>query len=137
MSYLTKEGFEPNHREFGMHVRSEVARAPALQVATKIAQRANAIAPFDPDKAAKSKRRRRLRYSYTAGPTRTIRVGRYGRAAAQVYSDVIEASTQEFGTSTQPANRPLLRAAFLVIIGEGLGTASDFRVGDTTGQGGA
>lgn len=117
MSLETRSGFVPDHTEFGLHIRSEIARKPALQVAKKIAKRANATAPYA-EKKKGDRRRRHLKGSYTARPDGILKVGRNTRAIAVVESTVLEASTQEFGTKTQKANRPLLRAAIAVSIEE-------------------
>lgn len=117
----TRQGFIPNHQEFGLHIRSEIARKPALQVAAKIAARANQTAATqDPEeKRKKSRRRRVLKGSYVVGiPKAPLRVGRNTRSYATVESDVFEATTQEFGTKTQRPRRTLLRAAIAVSIEE-------------------
>ena len=116
MSLETRQGFVPDHKEFGLHIRSEIARKPAIQVATKIAERANETAPFA-EKKKGDRRRRHLRGSYRVKPT-NVRVGRNSRASAMVYSELIEASTNEFGTKSQKARRPLLRAAIAVSVEE-------------------
>lgn len=118
MSLVTKQGFEPNHKEFGLHIRSEVARKPSLQIAEKIAAVANHSAPWQPEEIKAKKapdRRRRLRDSYVARADGNLRVGRNSRAISVVESTVLEASTQEFGTRFQRPSYPLLRAAMLVI----------------------
>jgi hypothetical protein len=117
MSLETRTGFHPNQREFGLHVRSEVAGRPPLQVATKIAARANMAAAFRP-KVRGDKKSRHLKGSYHARRDGNLRVGKHTRAIAVVESDVVEASTKEFGAPGQPAERPLLKAAVAVSIEE-------------------
>lgn len=108
----TKEGFEPNHREFGMHIRSETARKPALMVAAKIANRANARAPFDPD----NEDGKHLKGSYKSGPDGNLRVGRNARAIAKVWTDDDAGTPVEFGNKTTRAQHVLTGAAISVII---------------------
>lgn len=117
MSLQTKEGFEPNHEEFGLHIRSAIAQKPAVQVAMLIATRANNTAPFA-EKKKGDRRRRHLKGSYKARPDGNLKVGRNTRAIAIVESTLLEAATAEFGTQYQRAQRPLLRAAIAVSIEE-------------------
>lgn len=115
MALITKEGFEPNHKEFGLHIRSEVARKPAVLIAEKIASRANARAPITVKKQG-DRRRVHLKGSYRAGPDGNLRVGRNTRAIAVVESKVEEAVFREFGTEDQPASHILLNAAIGVVL---------------------
>lgn len=111
----TKEGFEPNHREFGQHIRSEIARKPALLVAAKIARRANARAPFDPNRDPNDKSPR-LKGSYKSGKDGNLKIGTNSRAIARVYSLVKHADPVEFGNKTTRAQHVLTGAAISVII---------------------
>ncbi|MBC7593726.1 MAG: hypothetical protein H7288_07295, partial [Kineosporiaceae bacterium] len=121
MTLETRKGFQPNHKEFGLHIRSPIARRPAILVAIKIARRANATAAVQDPILRKQKTRRRkiLKGSYKVVlPKTPLRVGQNSRAYAIVESTTLEASTQEFGTKTQRPRRPLLRAAIAVSIEE-------------------
>ena len=121
MTLETRKGFVPDHKEFGLHIRSKEARQPAVTIAIKIANLANATAAVqDPEERRKKTRRRKvLKGSYKVVlPKTPLRVGRNARAYAIVQSTTLEASTQEFGTSTQKPKRPLLRAAIAVSIEE-------------------
>lgn len=55
MSLQRGRGFVPNYVEFGKHVRSEAARAPAVLFAEKVAAFANATAPVQVGDAARKK----------------------------------------------------------------------------------
>lgn len=133
MSLVTKQGFEPDHREFGLHIRSEIARRPPMQVARKIARIANATAPFAPKKKG-DRRRRHLKGSFVARPDGVLRVGRNTRTVAVVESTVREAAPNEFGGPGQDPQHTLRSAAFVVLGTEpGLG---EFRVERTNWEGG-
>lgn len=110
----TGVGFVPNHKEFGLHIRSEIARKPSLLIARKIAGVANHSVAFRPKRKG-DKKRRHLRGSYRARPDGNLRVGLNTRAISVVESTVLEASTEEFGTRFHRPSYPLLRAAMLVI----------------------
>lgn len=111
----TKEGFEPNHREFGQHIRTEVARKPALLVAAKIAARANIRAPFDANRDPNDKSPR-LKGSFKSGKGGNLRVGRNSRAVARVWTLVKHADAVEFGNRTTKAQHVLLGAAISVVV---------------------
>lgn len=117
MTLETRRGFHPNQREFGLHVRSDIAARPSLQVAIKIAARANETVPFR-EKVKGDKKRRHLKGSYHARRDGNLRVGKHSRGISVVESTVLEASTKEFGAPGQPAERPLLKAAIAVSVEE-------------------
>lgn len=113
----TREGFQPNHKEFGLHIRSdESVRLSAEPIAKLIALEANTNAPFDPVK--RNRNRRHLKGSYRARRDGNLRVGRNSRAIWVVESSVLEASTKEFGTESQRPEYPLLRSAMIVVASE-------------------
>lgn len=124
MGIETRSGFKPNHREFGMHIRSEEARRPANIVARKIAIVANATAPVQGDTGKESRRRKRekpVRGAFRAVTGRkagNLRVGRNSRAIAQVVGKAPGIVYSEGGTKNQKPNRTLLRAAITVSMRE-------------------
>lgn len=124
MGLEMRRGFVPDHKEFGLHIRSEIARKPAVQVARKIAARANATATTQTPMEKRARQPKRAKLVHLKGsyevvlPKTNLRVGRNTRAYAEVQSRVLEASTKEFGTRTQRPKRPLLRAAIAVSIEE-------------------
>ena len=112
---VTKEGFEPNHKEFGLHIRSvRSTEFSAEPIALQIAGVANHSVPWKPKKKG-DRKRKHLRDSYTARADGNLRVGGNTRAIWVVESNVLEASTKEFGTKFQRPSYPLLRAAMVVI----------------------
>lgn len=117
MGLETRRGFVPNHREFGMHIRSEVARKPALQIATQIAAVANAIVSVQGPNKREGKRRaagRPAKGSYTLKKVGNINVAGNFRAYAEVESRVPSAIALEGGGKHTHPQRPLLKAALAV-----------------------
>lgn len=117
MALERRTGFRPNQKEFGLHVRSEIAAKPSVIIAKKIAKEANATAPFAPKKKG-DKRRRHLKGSYKARRDGNLRVAKHTRAISVVESTVREAVFDEIGTKTQKPRRTLLKAGIAVSIEE-------------------
>lgn len=125
MTIQRGRGFVPNHAEFGMHIRSEVARKPALLIAAKIAALANATAPVQGETAKESRQRKAqapVKGGYKSGPDGNLSVGRNTRAIAVVFNKTPNAMAGEVATGPGKKNpRTLFNAAVTVSIAE-LGT---------------
>jgi len=113
-----RRGWHANNAAFGRYIRSEVARMPAVAVATKIARRANAVAPAQNpaehrEKAGKEPRER-LKGSYRVRrPKSPLVVGKRhpnARSYAEVESTSPTAYWQEVGDS-KGRSHPLRTAA--------------------------
>lgn len=125
MAIERRYGFVPNHAEFGHHIRSAVARRPAMQIARKIASLANDTAPVskdDPIKPRESRKRRMaapIKGSYIARPDGNLRIGEYTRAIAIVENRTPNAMAGEVTSSSKQRNpRTLFKAAVRVSITE-------------------
>lgn len=123
MTLERRRGFREDHKDFGMHIRSEVAREPAMQIGREIAKYASATATIqkdDPLKPRESKKRRRRRSikasGYRARPDGNLRVGRNTRAIAVVEIINPNAPFDEGGNKYFRGNRTLLKAAQVVSV---------------------
>lgn len=116
-------GFEPNHREFGLHIRSEVARKPAVIVATEIAEKATAAAPRG-DRRRTDEFSPGVRRRTASTPLRVKKIsvlaGGNRRASAEAYSISPSFVKAEFGTKYQRPQHTLLRAAVGVMAERGI-----------------
>jgi len=116
MALETRSGFKENHREFGMHIRSEEARTPANVVARKIASRANATAPVGEDDGKDNLPLKGSYHAITGRKAGNLRVGRNSRAIAKVVSKAPSARWAEGGNKNQKPQRTLLHAAIAVSV---------------------
>lgn len=105
-----------------MHIRSEIARKPAMQIAKLIAARANANAPVQGDTSREGKRRQAAppaKGSYVAASAGNVKIAGNFRAAAVVYSRAVAAIALEGASHyKEKAPRPLLKAAMEVSVEE-------------------
>lgn len=132
--------FQPDHVGFGLHIRSEVARGPAMFWGRKIAMRANATAPYEAVRNDKgqfaSKRRRKsastahLKGSYHVRRDGNMRIGKYTRAVAVVESNVRHAAPIEFGGKGYRGRHILRNAGMQVVSASGVGSIGSVSKGD-------
>jgi hypothetical protein len=125
VSVERRRGFRPDHKSFGMHIRSEVAREPAMQIAREIAKLASATATIQsPESTARESKKRRRRKpvaasGYKARPDGNLMVGKSfpaSRAIAVVEIINPNAPFDEGGTKNFRGNRTLIKAAHKVSV---------------------
>lgn len=117
------EGFVPNHKEFGLHIRSKEAGAPPKLFAEEIAARANATAPVGDearrDEFNPGQRRRRAKGSVRV-KVLNVRVGQNSRRSAEAYSLSPSFIKNEFGRKGQRPKHTLLRAGIHTMRAHGI-----------------
>lgn len=125
MSLERRRGFRPDHKEFGMHIRSEVAREPAMQVARDIAKYASATATIqNPESARKESKARRRRKPVSVSGYKAIADGNLTvgkdfpatRAIAAVEIKNLNAAFDEGGNKHFRGNRTLIKAAHVIAV---------------------
>lgn len=105
-----------------MHIRSEVAREPAMAVGREIAKYASATATVqDPEQARRESKQRRRRKAvkasgYRVRPDGNLRVGQNTRAIAVVEIINPNAPFDEGGNKHFRGNRTLLKAAHVISV---------------------